>query len=257
MDPVQVTGTQAIDRAAQLLVLVIEGEAMTVGELAAAAALPKSTASRLIGSLERHGLVQRDSIRGVLRPGAVLMRFAHRGLAGRDLLTLADPFLQALADVSGETVNLAVPTPGGVEFLAQIDSRHMLGVGNWLGRRVGLHASAVGKVFLAYDVARLPRGPLPMFADRTLTDRRALLASLDRVRTRGFATAVDELESGLAAVSAPVHGPGGDVVAALAISGPTLRMPADRLETLGRLCAEQAALLSNRLGHATTAEGAA
>jgi IclR family transcriptional regulator, acetate operon repressor len=257
VDPVPVTGTQAIDRAAQLLVLVIEGEAMTVGELAAATGLPKSTASRLIGSLERHGLVQRDSIRGVLRPGAVLMRFVHRGLAGRDLVELADPYLRHVAEVSGETVNLAVPTPAGVEHLAQIDSRHFLGAGNWLGRRVPHHASAVGKVFLAYDVARLPRGPLLRLAEHTITDRRQLLQDVERVQTRGWAAAVDELENGLTAVAAPVRGPGGDVIAALAITGPTLRIPPDRLETLGRLCAEQAALLSKRLGLSTTSEGAA
>ena len=230
---------------------------MTVGELASTAGLPKSTASRLVGSLERAGLVQRDGARGVVRPGPVLLRFAQRGVAGQDLAELAGAALRRLAETSGETVNLAIPTAHGVEHLSQIDSRHFLGAGNWMGRRVPNHASAVGKVFLAFGAARLGRGTLERVAPSTIVDRRRLETELARIRTAGYAVAVDELEPGLAAVAAPVRGPFGEVVAALAITGPALRMPAERLESLGRLCLEQAATLGSKIGHPTASEGAA
>ena len=102
------TGTQAIDRAAELLVRVVESrEPLAVGELADRSGLPKSTTSRLVGALERQGLVQRAGDRR-LRPGPVLLRFAHRD-PGESLVELASPALHALAELSGETINLGVP----------------------------------------------------------------------------------------------------------------------------------------------------
>src|SRR6059058_2103952 len=99
------TGTQAIDRAAQLLVRVVESvQPPSVGELAAGAGLPKSTTSRLVAALERQGLVQRLGDRGRLRPGPVLLRYANQD-ASASLIELAAPSLRRLADESGETIN--------------------------------------------------------------------------------------------------------------------------------------------------------
>src|SRR6266498_4169291 len=102
-------GTQSIDRAAQLLVRVVESpEPTSVGVLAETTGLPKSTTSRLVRALERQGLVQRAGARGSLSPGPVLRRFAHRGGAGVDLAAVSSDTLRALADASGETINIAV-----------------------------------------------------------------------------------------------------------------------------------------------------
>jgi IclR family acetate operon transcriptional repressor len=244
------TGTQAIDRAAQLLVYVVEAaRPVAVGELADSAGLPKSTTSRLVGALERQGLVQRIGERGRLRPGPVLQRYAHRDDVAASLVELAEPALELLADGSRETVNLAVPNPLGAEHLAQHDSAHFVGVTNWVGRRVPHHVAANGKVFMAFRAVPIPPGPLERFTAHTIVKREALERDLERVRARGFATAVDELELGLAALAAPVRGPGGEVVAALSISGPTTRLTPERIEGLAPLLIEQSAALGRRLGH--------
>src|SRR5262245_63535323 len=108
------TGTQSIDRAAQLLVHVIETrEPPTLGMLAEQSGLPKSTTSRLVGALERQGLLQRDGAGGGLRPGAVLVRYARRETGDAELVDLASEALDRLARSSGETVNVGVPSPGG------------------------------------------------------------------------------------------------------------------------------------------------
>ena len=147
------TGTQAIDRAAQLLVSVVESERPpSVGELAQQAGLPKSTTSRLLGALERQGLVQRLGDRGRIRPGPVLLRYANRD-ASETLVELALPALARLAGASGETINLAVPGPDGAEHLAQEDTSHFVGVTDWVGRRVPNHLAANGKCFLAFGAA--------------------------------------------------------------------------------------------------------
>src|SRR3954452_23209729 len=109
------TGTQAIDRAAELLVRVVESSrALGVGELAERTGLPKSTTSRLVSALERQGLVQRFGAPRSLRPGPVLRRFAHRD-GGRSLVELSEGVLDRLARETRETINLAVPSPVGVE----------------------------------------------------------------------------------------------------------------------------------------------
>ena len=105
-------GTQSIDRAGEMLARLLESdEPMSLRDLAEAADLPKSTASRLITALERHGLVHQAGERGKLEPGPAILRFAHRGGLERHLVELAEPALEAVAQASGETVNLSVPTP--------------------------------------------------------------------------------------------------------------------------------------------------
>src|SRR5581483_341838 len=205
------SGTQAIDRAAELLVAVVESaRPLGVGELAGGAGLPKSTTSRLVGALERRGLVQRAGDRRVV-PGPVLLRFAHRD-GGASLVDLALPALRTLSELSGETINLGVPTPLGVEHLAQEDSRHFVGGTNWIGRRVPYETTANGKVLRAFA----PDPP----------------AAAAAIRRRGYAVAVDELERGLSAIAAPVLGPDGRAVAALSISGPTIRLTPERIAEL-------------------------
>jgi IclR family transcriptional regulator, acetate operon repressor len=222
------SGTQAIDRAAELLVLVVEAaRPLGVGELSAGSGLPKSTTSRLVGALERRGLVQRASDRRVA-PGPVLLRFAHRD-TGTSLAELAAPALRTLADLSGETINLGVATPLGVEHLAQEDSRHFVGGTNWVGRRVPFETTANGKVLRAF-------GP----------DRPKALA---KVRLQGYAVAVDELERGLSALAAPIFAADGVAVAALSISGPSIRLTRDRIAEFAPALLEQARLVSERLGY--------
>lgn len=252
------TGTQSIDRAAQLLVHVVEtAEPPTVGELSDRTGLPKSTTSRLVGALERQGLITREHGSGQLRPGAVLVRFARRETGEAELVELAAQALDSLAASSGETVNLGVPRAGAVEQLDQRDSRHYLGSTNWVGRSVPPHGSALGKVFYAFGALPLPDGSLERLAPRTLVDHSALRRDLDEVRRRGYALAVEELEPGLWAVAAPVRDAGGGVIAALSIAGPTVRLSEGMLDELGRLTLRGAEDVSARLGYDDRKRGAA
>lgn len=221
------TGTQAIERAAQLLVRVVEApQPPSIGELSARAGLPKSTTSRLVGALERQGLVERLGTRGRLRPGPVLLRYASRD-ASQALVALAQPSLRRLADASGETINLAVPGPEGVEHLAQEDTAHLVGVTDWVGLRVPFELAANGKCFLAFGGGEIEDAAL--------------------IRSRGYATSIDELEVGLSALSAPVLAADGTAIAALSISGPTSRLTAERIEELAPLLRDEAAILTRRL----------
>jgi DNA-binding IclR family transcriptional regulator len=252
------TGTQSIDRAAELLVRVVESDdAPSVGELAEASGLPKSTTSRLVSALERQGLLQRDTDRAALVPGPVLLRYARKERTAPDLIELAANALDRLAEATGETINLGVATTGAVEQLDQRDSRHYLGSTNWVGKRVPLHASAIGKVFMAFGDFPVPAGPLERLAPRTLTRPEELAADLVVTRARGYASAVDELEPGLWAIAAPVFDAGGTVIAALSVSGPTVRFRPRLLDDLGKELCRETSALSTQLGHDDITKGAA
>jgi DNA-binding IclR family transcriptional regulator len=243
-------GTAAVDRSADLLLRVLESDApVALTDLASASGIPKSTASRLLSALERRGLVAQEGPRGRLSPGPAILRVAERGMLERNVVELARPSLEDLAQASGETINLALPARDGVEHVAQVDGTHFLGAGQWLGRSVDYHCSANGKVFMAFGRATVPAKPLTAYTEHTITDPKRLRAELSAVREAGFAAAVDELEFGLAAIAVPVHGARGDVVAALSISGPTLRMTPEQIEELQPVLTQEGRALSGRLGY--------
>jgi IclR family acetate operon transcriptional repressor len=251
-------GTTAVDRGADLLVRVLESEQpVALSDLASATGIPKSTASRLVSALERRGLIEQDGERGRLRPGPAILRVAERGMLERNLVELASSSLETLSIASGETINLALPAHGGVEHVAQIESRHFLGAGQWLGRSVDYHCTAVGKVFMAFGRATMPAQTLRKYTETTISDPQELRDQVELVRREEFAAAIDELETGLAAIAAPVRGAGGEVVAALSISGPTVRMTPARIAELQPVLIEEARNLSRRLGNTEQGENAA
>jgi IclR family acetate operon transcriptional repressor len=239
----------AADRTARLLALVLERSPRTVAEMIAASEASEADVRFALEALERHGLIEWDSGRTAVRPGPRELRFARSGEDARDLAALADSAMRRLAQESGETVNLMMRTPRGAEAVAQVDGPHVLGVGSWVGREVPDHCSAAGKVFLAFGASTLPAGPLEQRTARTIIHARQLERELEAVRTRGYATIVDELEMGLAAVAAPIREADGSVVAALSIAGPTARLGPNRLGIVGRLAIEQAHAVSTRLGY--------
>ena len=244
------TGTQAVDRAAQLLIEVARcREPVTFTELTASSGLAKSTTSRLLMALERNGLIRRD-VAGRFSPGEVFVSYAWRGGAEADLVSIAQPALEQLGEQTGETVNLGVPRDGGlVEQIAQVDSRYLIGGTNWVGLAVPLHCAALGKVLLAFGAAELPKGRLEQRTDRTITSRSALAAELAAVRERGYAVTIEELEPGLVAVAAPVFSAGTGAVSALSVSGPASRLAGGRLTGAAASCMAAARTLSALLGH--------
>ena len=252
------TGTQAIDRAARLLTCVLEGDGrLTVGALSDAVNLPKSTTSRLVGALERHGLVARDPDGGGLQPGPVLDAYARRARLDPSLPELAQDLLDSVASVTGETTTLSIPTARGIEQIAQAEGAYILGSTNWMGRTVPYHASAVGKAMLAFGAMALPTGQLEQLTPKTLTIRADLVRDLEETRARGYGLSIEEIEPGLIAIGAPVRGPDRRVIAGVAIAGPSMRITPDRYASIGDLLVRTAAELEARIPSHHLEEGAA
>ena len=120
-------------------------------------------------------------------------------------------------------------------FQSQVDGQFILGATNWIGRHVPYHASALGKIFLAYGAAALPSGTLAAKTIKTITNRAQLVIELEKVRKQGFAIIDNELEEGLVAVAAPIFANDGTVIAAISISGPDARIGREHLIKYGEL----------------------
>ncbi len=243
----EATGTQAVDRAAGLLLAVMAADArVSFSELQEGSGLAKSTLSRLLSSLERNDLVARGED-GFFLPGPALTRFALSRRPTDQLIDAIWPFMASLNEATGETINLAVLEGPDVQQIGQIECTYLVGGVNWTDQPIPLHASALGKVFLAHGT-ELPPGRLTKFAPRTITSRSDLLYDLERCRERGWALADSELEAGLIAVAAPVFAADGSVAAALSVSGPTLRMTREVTEEYAMLLLDAAQAASEILG---------
>jgi len=243
---------QSVDRAATILeILARDGEA-GVTEVARELGVHKSTASRLLAALDRRELVTQDTARGKFRLGAGIVRLAGAASRRLDVVQESRPVCRALAQEVGETVNLAIMSGRDALYLDQVAGPAALSPHNWAGQRIPLHATSDGKVLLAYlpeaALAECLTPPLARFTDRTVTaadDFRRLLAE---VRRQDYATAVEELEAGLTAVAAPVRNAEGSVFASISASGPSFRIPADRIPALAVAVRRAAAEVSRRLG---------
>jgi DNA-binding IclR family transcriptional regulator len=226
-----------------------------VGDFASLLGVHKSTASRLAATLAARGFLERPPGRKAFRLGPELGRLGLLALGGRDLIALAQGPMAGLAADTGETVNLAVLDGDAVVNIAQADGPHIIGVGNWAGRRTKPHCTANGKVLLAFAGAVIENGPLEAFTPRTITSMKKLRAELGQVRRDGWASNLGELEEGLHAVAAPVFDGSGRCRAALSVSGPSYRMPPERLPELARLCRQAARAVGARLGDPAAGRG--
>jgi IclR family acetate operon transcriptional repressor len=242
---------QSVRRALRALELISEGEC-GVTELGRKLGVHKATASRLVATLAERGFVERDPLTEKYRLGFGLISLAGAAMGGNDLVRTARPILEDLADRTRETVNLGVVSGDAVVYIDQVTGTRSIVSVNWVGQRTPLHCTSNGKVLLAAmsdpERERLLRDGLPRLTPKTVTDPEVLGAQLDEIAKRGYAQTMEELEEGLNAVASPIRGLGGDVVAALSVSGPAFRMRAMDLPRIGRVTAEAAAVISRRLG---------
>ena len=244
---------QSVRRALLALELISEHGELGVTELGRKLEVHKATASRLIATLAERGFVERDPLTEKFRLGYGLISLAGAAVGGNDLVRAARPILDELAERTTETVNLGVLTGDSVVYVDQITGTRAIVSVSWVGRRTPLHCTSNGKVILAFSTEvereRLLRAPLTKLTPRTITDVRKLRAQLEEIRVRGYAQTMEELEEGLNAVSAPVRGMTGELVAALSVSGPAFRMRPVDLPRMGKLTAEAARAISRRLGY--------
>ena len=242
---------QSVDRALTILELLARDGEAGVTEIAQGLGVHKSTAFRLLVTLEAHRLVEQVNDRGRYRLGVGNLRLAGATTARLDLVTEARPVCRQLAVDTGETVNIAVRSETSALYLDQVAGSSALQPHNWVGQHIPLHATSNGKVLLSEmteSELKAAVRELPRFTDHTITTRPRLRDDLAAVRKAGYAVAVDELEIGLTAAAAPIRSAHGDIIASMSISGPTFRLDSERLAEAVPLLVSAATEVSHRLG---------
>ena len=241
---------QSVDRAAALIKAIADSRhPPTVMELAAACGLNRSTAWRLLATLDAHGLIERDPVSQRYSLGYAFLRIA--AAAEPDpLVRQARPVLEGLANETGEATNLAVAKRFRLVYVDQVDPPQIMAP-NWFGRVVPLHATSAGKAYLAFmsreEQAAALGSRLERYTATTITDRKALDAELAEVRRAGFATCVGELEESLYGASAPILSEQGRPVAIVSVWGTERRLPRERLPEIGRRALAAAAEIKDVL----------
>ncbi len=248
--------TDSVDRVAVALeALATAPDGLGVSEVAALIEVHKATASRLLGTLARRGLVERAPGTLRYRLGPRLVSLAGGAVDRLPIVSQARAELEALTERTSETSNLAILDRFHVVYVDQVTPRSAVVMASWVGRRSPAHASSSGKVLLAFGEERLREAvlarPLEVLARATITRADALRTVLDQTRRRGYALSVGELEDGLVTIAAPVIADG-RAVAALSSSGPTYRIRERDHARLIRQTVDAAAAVGHRVAGRST-----
>lgn len=242
---------RSVDRALSILQVVAQRGSLGVSDIAKAVGIHKSTAFRLLATLEGRGMVVQAQDRGEYRLGGGVVQLAGGAAARADVTLISRGTTQRLAEAVGETVNVAIHDGVAVISIDQQTGPSAITTVDWVGRRGPLHATAAGKLFLAFPGAGgTPAAPgeLVGFTEHTITDRARLDAHLAEIRERGWSLSREEQESGLVAVGAPIRDHTAAVIAAVVVSGPSFRLTAAAVPGVARRTLAAAEEISHRNG---------
>jgi IclR family acetate operon transcriptional repressor len=245
---------QSIDRAVAVL-RCFDGRRPELGisELARSTGLSTSTVHRLLLAMQSNGLVRQTADRRYAL-GPLVVQLARAGGIPDTLREAAMAVLRALRDETEETAAMHELLPSGERVVVdQVESHHELRrTYTEFGIPVPLPQGAPGKVLLAFlpweRQAAVLAGPLEQVTPQTITDPEVLVEQLAATRAEGFARSFSERTPGIRTVAAPVFGYSGQVIGCLSLSGPEMRMPADRMDQLGALIVPAAWSVSELLG---------
>jgi IclR family acetate operon transcriptional repressor len=240
---------EAVERAAAVLDVLAEiGGDLGTNEIARRSRINASSVSRLLATLVAARLVDFDAERGRYRLGVRLVQLGNAAAAGLGLRESAAPELRRLVDETGETATLSVPGEHEAVTVDFVQSEASVQSVARVGRPSVAHATAAGKVLLAFGDVAPPSGPLRRYTSRTIVTRKALAAEIERVRERGWAKAIREREEDLSAIAAPVLDTRGDLVAILGVQGPASRFQGRSLTSAVQPLLESTRVLSAKLG---------
>jgi IclR family acetate operon transcriptional repressor len=244
---------QAIDRGLAVLAMIANADGLTLTDLAQRVGLAPSTAHRILASLEAHRFVQHDEQRGLWLIGVGAFEVGTAFLRNRRLAGIGRVVMHDLMEQTGETVNLGIEDGGEVVFISQVESHVALRAFFRAGSRAAIHASGVGKALLAqFPEERvkqiLHRRGLAKFTERTLVSPADLFRQLEEIRRRGFAIDDEERNLGMRCVAAPIFNEYGEAIAAVSVSGPTVRMTPERAAEFGPLVQRAAQEITASIG---------
>ncbi|TML73768.1 MAG: IclR family transcriptional regulator [Actinobacteria bacterium] len=237
----------AAERAIALLDTLADAGELGTNEIARRTGMTPSTVSRQLGTLAASGLVERVAATGRYRLVRIV-QLANALLARLDVRAVARPHLEELVRVTGETATLSVPGEEDAVTIDFVSGSHQIQPVSRLGRPSVAYATSAGKVMLAFSGRTLPAEPYRAYTPRTITDSKALVREIERVRERGYAQAIEEREPGLSAIAVPVRSSRGELDAIVALQGPSSRFDKKAIGAALPVLLEQGRAISRELG---------
>jgi IclR family KDG regulon transcriptional repressor len=226
---------------------------LSLQELSKASGLNKNTVFRVLFTLTEHGYLVKRQHNYEL--GAKLLDLSNGNLRRRDLVAVCGPFLDALRDEFSETINLGILEGGQIRYVDVRESPHRFRLAERVGGSDFLHCTALGKAWLAhlpFEYARqlLKEQGMPRQTAHTIVTVSQMKAELERVRKLGYAVDAEESMPGAYCVGAPVLDTAGSPVAAISISGPTIRFDKESLAKASASLIKTVAAIRAQLGYA-------
>ena len=245
---------KSVSRALDIITLVsLKKGGLGVTEIANQIDINKSSVYRILSTLVQYGYVEQDAETGKYKLGYKFLEISSKLLESIDLRAEARMYLQELENETNEVIHLVVYDQGEVVYIEKLDGSETLRMHSKVGKRAPMHCTSVGKAILAHlpssvvlDI--LERKGLPMHTDKTITNKEDFLLELSSVRQKGYALDLEENENGITCIAVPIFDHMGNAIAAVSISGPTIRMTKERLEQLQSRMRNIGRQISFRLG---------
>jgi IclR family transcriptional regulator, KDG regulon repressor len=252
-DPKQPESVAAVLKVFAILQALSERDETGVSELSVRLAMPKATIYRFLQTMKSLGYIRQEA--DSERYGLTMKMFelGTKALQYHDLVELAKTRMQLLADDTGETVHLGMLIDSEIIYVHKVDSRHMLGMYSRVGRRAPLHCTAIGKVLLAWEhaerVDRILAGcDFQRYRDKTITERGAFDAELQRVRGQGFGEDREEFDDHIRCLGVPIFDRLNQPVAGLSVSFPTFRFDEAKAPEVVKKLQQASRQISSELG---------
>jgi len=250
-----VSAVTSIERALTILELLSQSKrGLTNAEISRKLKLPKSTASYILRTLKHKGYLHRDDDLGKYRISAKLFSIGSQPLRDLELHDVAFPALQDLVNKTDLTGHLAILDGHEAVYIEKIDKPGFIRMNTWIGRRLDVHCTAVGKALTAYlpqeGVEEIIRHKgLSKHTPKTITSLNHLLRELAKVRANGYA--LDDAENNLdvVCIAAPIFNMEGRVAAAVGLTGTESQMRSHKFESHVRLIKHAAKQISHELGY--------
>jgi DNA-binding IclR family transcriptional regulator len=253
MQVLKTASPPAVDRALTILeALAHSTRGLRLPEIALRLGLPKSSAHSLLVALERRGYLQRCDTSGRYRFGPGILSLANVALCGMTLRDVSYPVLTGLMRSTGLAAKMAVLDRDQAVLIEQVHPPHVSAPMTWLGKRLDLHCTGLGKVLAAFQPTEqwsrlITEHRLPQHNNNTICSPRRFLKELALTRERGYAIDNEEFDLGMRCLAAPVCSKSSEIVAAIGITGTTTEIHEGNLESRLKLLTGAAATISAAL----------
>jgi DNA-binding IclR family transcriptional regulator len=244
----------AVERAlAMLEAIAQEPEGLSNAAISRKLQIPKSSASYILRTLENQSYLNRDAATGKYRVGLKILSLSRGALSGLDVREVALPIMRHLMEKTNLTCHLAILDGPEAVYIEKVEPQGFIKMDTWVGRRMRVHATSVGKALAAHiSQERLEK----ILADRgmekrtakTITSTAKLVKELEKIRTQGYAVDDEENNIGARCVGAPIFNQSGTIEASLGLSGTTQHVNAQSMPRIVEALKDAARHISMQLG---------